>query len=178
MDRDNRSKSTRRLFGLQNNIRCSLMLGYLLMAAPLYAYDPITISIKGTVVATASCTFSSNETIDINFGDVYINDITGDNYKKTVPYTLTCQGDADGKTVELKWTGTGASFNSDLLTTNVTGLGIKLLEGSSQVKINAGFTIDPNAPPTLEVVLVKDSSATLSNGQEFTASATLAVNYI
>lgn len=162
----------------QDRLRYFLALGSFLIVMPLHAIDPVTIKITGTVVANATCTFNSNETIDIDFGDVYINDITGDNYKKTVPYTLNCQGDADGKSVVLTWKGTQASFDSALLSTDVTGLGVKLQQNSTQISINDGFVIDPDAPPTLEVVLVKNSAATFSNGQAFSASVTLAVDYI
>ncbi len=148
-----------------------------LSVGPLYAIDPIPIKITGTVIATAACNFGSDETVAVEFGDVYINQISGDFYKKPVPYTLTCQGDSAGKTISMQWVANAAAFDSQLTTTDVSGLGIKLLQNNSQVSPNAWFTIDANSPPSLDVVLVKQSGASFSSGQEFNASATLKVAY-
>lgn len=94
-----------------------------------------------------------------------------------MPYTLTCEGDAEGKTIQMQWVGTSSSFDSTLLNTDVTGLGIKLLQNSTQVSPNTAFTIDGSSPPALEVVVVKNTGASFSNGQEFNASVTLKVDY-
>lgn len=178
------NKNTRTVsFYLRALLNSSLMfLAGILAQFPAVAasivIDPVQINISGTVIATASCTFGSDKTIQIEFDDVYINKISGDFYKKPVDYTLSCEGDADGKTIQMQWVGTAASFDSSLLTTDVSGLGIKLLQNNSQVNPNARFTIDGASPPALDVVLVKQSGASFSNGQEFNASATLKVDYL
>ncbi|MGK3141808.1 fimbrial protein [Pantoea sp. C2G6] len=153
------------------------MVIYPLCAQGAITIDPVPITISGTVIATASCTFGSDKTIEIEFGDVYISQIIGDTYKKPVDYTLSCEGDADGKTVYMEWVGDQSSFDSTLLTTDVTGLGVKLLQNNTQVSPNTRFTIDAASPPSLDVVLVKNSGASFTNGQEFNASATLKVDY-
>ncbi|WP_293770410.1 fimbrial protein [uncultured Pantoea sp.] len=150
----------------------------LLSAQGAVTVNPVPVNITGTVIATASCTFGSDKLIQIEFGDVFINQISGDYYKKAVDYSLSCKGDADGKTIKMEWIGEAASFDSTLLTTDVNGLGIKLLQDSQKVSPNTWFTINAASPPALDVVLVKNSGAKFSNGQEFNASATLKVDYL
>ncbi|MGN7915782.1 fimbrial protein [Enterobacter sp. 22466] len=159
-----------------------LTLGYALWLASASAQakmDPtnVAINISGTVVANASCTFSSDTPIQVNFGDVYITDIDGGSYKTKLPYSLTCKGDADGKSIEMQLKGTSASFDDNVLQTDVKGLGIKLLQNNNQIKPNDWFLINPDSPPDLEAVVVKDAAATFSNGQQFNAAATLVVDY-
>lgn len=166
-----------RLSLLRRVVQGWLILSLGLTTKPLFALDPVTINISGTVVATASCLFGSNEKIQVEFGDVYISEISGDYYKESVPYTLSCEGDADGKSVSMRWIGSAASFDTALLMTDVVGLGIKLLQNNSQISPNTWFTLDAASPPALDVVLVKQSGASFSNGQEFNASATLEVAY-
>nr|WP_024967126.1 fimbrial protein [Pantoea sp. IMH] len=149
----------------------------LIAAAPGYALDPVAINISGTVTASASCQFN-DETINLEFGNVYINKITGNFYKLPVPYFLNCEGDADGKNIRMRWVGTASSFDETLIATDVTGLGIKFLKDSSNVSANAWFDIDVDSPPSLNVVLIKEAGAFLRNGQEFNASATLEVAYL
>lgn len=171
-----------RLFRLRNVLSNSSIFLISMAVHPFFAnaaitIDPIAINISGTVVANAACTFNSNEDINVEFGDVWISEIAGDTYKKPVPYTLSCAGDADGKNIQLRWVGTVASFNGKLLKTDVTGLGIELRQNSSQVNPNVWFTIDSTSPPPLDVVVVKQPDASFTNGQEFNASVTLEVAY-
>lgn len=140
--------------------------------------NPTPIKITGSVIATAACTFGSDKTLQIEFGDVFINQISGDYYKKPLDYTLSCNGDADGKTIKMEWVGDAAAFDNTLLTTDVTGLGIKLLQNSNKVSPNTWFSINAVSPPALDVVLVKNNGANFSNGQEFNASAILKVDYL
>ncbi|OKB67024.1 hypothetical protein BHU62_09335 [Serratia marcescens] len=137
----------------------------------------VDIHISGTVVVNASCTFNGQRTIDVGFGDVFISQIGKGGDKQPLPFSLTCQGDPDGKTIQMQLSGDGASFDSQLLQTNAAGLGIRLLNNGDAQSLNQWFDIDPNSPPQLEVELVKQAGATFQNGQAFTAGATLKVAY-
>lgn len=151
----------------------------LIAAAPGYALDPVAINISGTVTATASCQFNTDETIALEYGtNVYISKISGNYYKLPVPYFLNCEGDANGKSIRMRWVGTASSFEDTLLTTDVTGLAIRFLKNGTKVDINTWFDIEADSAPSLDVVLVKDAGATLKNGQEFNASTTLEVAYL
>lgn len=156
-----------------------LALSVLMLVRPVYALDPVAINISGTVTANAACQFNTDETIILEFGsNVYISKIKGTYYKLPVPYFLNCEGDADGKNIKMRWVGTAASFDETLITTDVTGLGIKLLKDATQVNVNTWFDIDADSPPSLNVVLIKEAGSSLKNGQEFNASATLEVAYL
>lgn len=151
----------------------------LIAATPGYALDPVAINISGTVTATASCQFNTDETIGLEYGtNVYISKISGNYYKLPVPYFLNCEGDANGKSIRMRWVGTASSFEDTLLTTDVSGLAIKFLKNGTKIDINTWFDIEADSAPSLDVVLVKDAGATLKNGQEFNASTTLEVAYL
>jgi type 1 fimbria pilin len=77
----------------------------------------------------------------------------------------------------MQLSGTGAGFDSQLLQTDAAGLGIRLLKNGDVQPLNQWFDIDPDHPPQLEAVLVKQAGATFQNGQAFTAGATLKVAY-
>ncbi|MEM6160435.1 fimbrial protein [Erwinia sp. P6884] len=154
-------------------------MAILIAAPPLYALDPVAINISGTVTASAYCEFNTDETITLEFGtNVYITKIKGNYYKLPVPYFLNCEGDDGGKNIRMRWVGTASSSDNTLLATDVAGLDIKFLKDSTVVDVNAWFDIDADLPPSLNVVLIKQTGASLKNGQEFNASATLEVAYL
>lgn len=160
-----------------------LWMGTLLMLATLPTLasikEPIRVglNITGTITATASCTFSGQKPLQIDYGDVYISDLTAGNNRKNLNYTLVCHGDPDGKSVNMEFKGEGAAFNNQLLKTNLDGLGIKLLNNSNLQALNSWFVIDPGNLPMLEVELVKQAKATFESGQTFSGAATLVVDY-
>lgn len=137
----------------------------------------VDIAISGEVIATASCTFSSNEPIKVEFGDVYINEIAGTAYRQTIPYQVSCKGDPDGKTVQLQVSGTPAGGDASRLQTDASGLTIKLQNGSATLPLNQWIDFDSSSPPSLYAVLEKESGARFQDGQAFNATATLKVAY-
>lgn len=137
----------------------------------------VKINISGTVVANGSCSFSGGKPITVEFGDVYISDIADGKYVQKLDYTVTCKGDAGGKTIQLRLKGEGADFDGSLLKTDAKGLGIRLLRNNSSMKPGSWYDLNPSAPPTLEGELVRQKGAEFSNGQAFNASATLEVAY-
>ncbi|HAV1392782.1 fimbrial protein [Enterobacter hormaechei] len=137
----------------------------------------VDIAISGEVIATASCTFSSNEPIKVEFGDVYINEIAGTAYRHTIPYQVSCKGDPDGKTVQLQVSGTPAGGDASRLQTDASGLTIKLQNGSATLPLNHWIDFDSSSPPSLYAVLEKESGARFQDGQAFNATATLKVAY-
>ena len=137
----------------------------------------VDIAISGEVIATASCTFSSNEPIKVEFGDVYINELAGTAYRHTIPYQVSCKGDPDGKTVQLQVSGTPAGGDASRLQTDASGLTIKLQNGSATLPLNHWIDFDSSSPPSLYAVLEKESGARFQDGQAFNATATLKVAY-
>lgn len=159
---------------------CGLaLMSLLLPGTALAKMDDATVNVKisGTVVASASCTFTSTGPIAVEFGDVIIKDIKDKAYKQSLPYTLTCKGDSDGKAIQMKLTGTAADFDGTLLKTDAKGLGLSLQKDGTVMTLNEWFDIDPASPPKFDAVLVKQKDASFRNGQAFNGAATLIVGF-
>lgn len=137
----------------------------------------VDINITGTIVASASCTIDNKKPINIDYGDVYISDIDAGRYLEEIPYSITCKGDPEGKTIQMRLMGNTASFDTKILKTDVEGLGIKLLKNKTQILPNSWFEIFPDTPPLLEAEIVKENKVVLQNGKRFNASATLIIDY-
>ncbi|MCK6964554.1 fimbrial protein [Enterobacter bugandensis] len=154
-----------------------LMLTVLQASASIEHPINVGINIHGTVIDTGSCTFSGQKPLQIEYGDVYISELTPGNNNRKLEYTLKCSGNPHGKTVEMKFQGTGADFDNQLLQTDVKGLGIKIFKNTSPQAINSWFSIESNNPPKLVAELIKQDGATFQNGQAFNAAMTLVVEY-
>ncbi|STF93019.1 fimbrial protein [Escherichia coli] len=89
---------------------------------------PEDITFTGTLIEPPVCTVSNGDDIEIQFIDVIIDNIDGVNYRKDVPYQITCDPDItdDAWVMTLTWTGTQTSYNYAAIQTDVTGLGIEL----------------------------------------------------
>ncbi len=151
----------------------------LLSGTALAKMDDSTVNVKisGTVVAKGSCTFIGTRPIAVEFGDVFIKDIKDGAYKQSLPYTLDCHGDPEGKSIQMKLTGTAADFDGTLLKTDAKGLGLRLQKDGKTLTLNQWIDIDPAAPPKFDAVLVKGKDASFQNGQAFNGAATLIVGF-
>ncbi|QKN79775.1 fimbrial protein [Scandinavium goeteborgense] len=144
-----------------------------------YAVDnEAKISIKGTLTEPPPCTISDGSAIDVDFGsNVGIDRIDGVNYMRPVNYTIVCNPNPENLGLGLTFIGTASSFNTSAVQTDVSGLGIELLQGGVPFEMNKRITIDLNSPPVLQAVPVKDpSTGDLPEGA-FSATATLLANY-
>ena len=140
------------------------------------SHDSIQIMLTG-ILKESVCSFGSKP-IDVEFGDVFIGQINSAAYSQKIGYTLTCRDDQpDGMAFTMSIDGAPAGFDSSLLGTDISGIGIKLLHDEKQVKPNEGFSFDEKSPPQLTAVLVQDETAKLTEGEEFTGSATLKVEW-
>lgn len=148
----------------------------MLASIPLMAFGAVsTVSIKVTVVAPPPCTINDERPIEVEFGDVMTTRVDGKNYRMPVNYTLTCK-EGSSNALKLQVYGNGASFDSTMLKTNKTGLGIELRQGDSKRAVNSWLNFTYPDKPELWVVPVKQSGVTLRGG-EFTAGATMKVAY-
>lgn len=152
-------------------------LAALLSALPLLAWaaGSATVTVKVTVVAPPPCVINDDRPIEVEFGDVMTTRVDGDNYKMPVNYMLSCPG-APSNAMKLQVKGTGAAFDSTVLQTNKTGLGIELRQGDSKLAVNGWLNFTYPNKPELWAVPVKQRGATLTGG-EFSAGATMEVAY-
>lgn len=136
--------------------------------------DTLKVAIHG-VLKRIPCVINNNKVIAIDFGNVGVNKVDGENYKQKIDYTLECEDRDEMASLNMTLRGAQTSYNTGAITTNVPGLGIEILQNGSPVTINKSFIIDFNNPPVLEAVPVS-SGATLSEGA-FNATATLLAEY-
>ena len=136
------------------------------------------ITFKGTLVLPPACTISDGNTIEVEFRDVIIDSIDGNNGREVVPYDTKCDAVTPGSSwdMTLTWIGTQTSYDDAAIETDVTGLGIKLRQNGQPFRVNTPIQINADTKPQLEAVPVKAVDAVLTDGT-FSASATLRVEY-
>lgn len=83
------------------------------------------ITFHGNLIAPPTCIVSENKTIEIAFNEVIISDISGDNYKREVPYSVECDSENTDTGIQMKltWTGVETDFNDSAVETDVVGWG-------------------------------------------------------
>ena len=137
-----------------------------------------TLTITGNIVEP-ECEINDNQQIVVNFGEVLTTRIDGANYETPIVYTLKCTN-LLRNTLKINLKGNGASFNGQLFTTDVTGLGIKVYDASkTTIAPNSGvvsFTYAENKAPALYAVPVMQTNASLPDGA-FNGSATMVFSY-
>uniref|UniRef100_UPI001F28353B fimbrial protein n=1 Tax=Cronobacter malonaticus TaxID=413503 RepID=UPI001F28353B len=135
----------------------------------------ITVSVT---INTKPCEINNNQNIDVNFGDnVITTDVMAGLVEKVINYTLDCSNADTAKTLKMHITGNGADFNSDLLQTSIPELAVKIKADGSDFPLNSDLTLASTIEkPVLVAALVGKPGARLPTG-EFTAGATMTVDY-
>lgn len=153
-----------------------LIGGGLLWAASQGVLAETSLTIRAVIIAPPPCVINSGSTLDVPFGnDLLTSRVDGVNYRRGVPYTVTCDSPfSNALTLELR--GTGAAFDSTVLMTRKADLGVKLFVNGADWPLNrtVNFTY-PNFP-VVQAVPVKRAGSTLTGGA-FDATATLVVDY-
>lgn len=148
--------------------------------APLHATSK-TVNMKLIVLVNAAppCTITGGT---VAFGNVLTTLVDGVNYVQPVSYTLNCSGRVSDY-LKLQIQGTSLTVNGEsVLKTSATGLGIRIRQAGNKTLVPIGstqwqnFTYTSASGIALEAVLVKASGTTLK-AQDFSASATLVVDY-
>lgn len=136
--------------------------------------DTVNVKIHGTL-KRKPCHINNDNIIYIEFGNVGIRKVDGKRYIQDIKYTLECEDPDQSANLIMTLKGTPASYNTGAINTNVTGLGIEILQNGTPVKINQPFVIDYNSSPALQAVPV--SSGVALNEGAFNATATLLAEY-
>ena len=134
------------------------------------------LTFSGTLRAPPPCTINSGANIAVDFGEMGVNTVDGVKHRKPVTYTITCTASTLPWSMFLTVTATATSFDTSAVQSNVPDLGIKILRNNLPFVLNTKLSIAPASPPVLEVVPVKKSGSTLSEGN-FTATAVLVAHY-
>ncbi|MFJ1231478.1 fimbrial protein [Yersinia proxima] len=148
-----------------------------LLSSPAWALNKTaTVNVSVTIFAAPPCVINGNNTINVNFGDtVLTSDINGTNYMQPVNYTLDCTS-AASNALKLSIIGNGANFDTSLLKTSHSALGIKLIRNGLAFPLNTASNFTYPNVPVLQAVPIKQTNATLSTGY-FSGTATLVVEY-
>ncbi|WP_434461847.1 fimbrial protein [Serratia plymuthica] len=134
-------------------------------------------SFQGTLVQAPSCEINEGSTIDVNFGDrVGVSKVDGANYLQNIDYRITCEPGATTLELGLRVVGAPTIFDGAALQTNITDLGIRLLQNGLPLQVNQRVVIDPKNPPRLQAVPVKKMGSALPEGV-FEVTATLLADY-
>ncbi|CNH21924.1 exported pilin protein [Yersinia massiliensis] len=157
----------------------SLMLRYsvamvLALGSTLAYADNMMFS--GTLNDSPPCVINNSGTILVNFGnDVLTSRVDGTQYMQTVTYVLNCNA-AVNNALKMTIKGNGAGFDNNVLSTNNSSLGIKLLRDDQALPLNSTFNFSYPTIPVLKAVPVKATGTTLSPGA-FYGTATMVVEY-
>lgn len=146
---------------------------------PLASQAADNMSFHGTLVAPP-CTISQGKTIEVAFGDdLGVNKIDGANYKQPVNYTVDCEAGYTANNLAIVVDTTHpAAFDSAAVSTDKTGLGIRILvDGAAATFAKRVAVSNPASPPVIEAVPVQDPAVTLTEGA-FEATLTLRADYL
>lgn len=135
------------------------------------------LTVKVTIIA-APCEINSGKLIDVDFGDeIAVTDVAAGLVEKEINYDLNCSNMDTAKSLKMEIDGDGADFNADVLKTSITDLGVKIEANGADYHLNTALNFDnADSKPALKAVLVQKPGARLQTG-EFTAGATMKVDY-
>ncbi|EDM5312995.1 TPA: fimbrial protein [Salmonella enterica subsp. enterica serovar Typhimurium] len=164
----------------------------LLLTGSVSAVD-VTVNITGEIVIPP-CTVNNGQTIEVNFGDVPVSDVTNSRYRQKKDVTVTCtyyQGTPYIKITGTQLTGAG----THVLRTNISNFGIALYQGDGVgtplilgngtsngneyigYPVNSGLNGAPSGIFTFTATPFKTGSTELSAGA-FSATASMSITYM
>lgn len=142
---------------------------------PLLAAD--NLQLRGTLIEPPPCKINDGNSVDVDFGErVGVKKVDGVNYLTPMSYKITCETGATGLDMTLTLSGQPTGYDDAAVKTNLTDLGIRVLQNGKPFTLNQPINVDPKSPPLLEAVPVKTPGSTLQEGA-FSATATLQANY-
>ena len=140
------------------------------------AFADTNLIIRAQIIAPPPCVINAGSTLDVPFGnDLLTSRVDGVNYRRGVPYTVTCESPfSNAMTLEFK--GAGAAFDSRVLATRKADLGVKLFVNGADWSLNTAVNFTYPNFPIVQAVPVKRAGSRLTGGA-FDAAATLVVEY-
>ncbi|ENR5685077.1 fimbrial protein [Escherichia coli] len=116
----------------------------------------------------------------VEFGNVVINEIDGNNYRRNADYTLDCSNSLMSD-LQLQLKGTTTVINGEkVISTDIAGFGIRIENAADNslfaVGENNWTAFNINNQPQLKAVPVKENGVQLT-AAEFNATMTMVVDY-
>lgn len=140
--------------------------------------EDVTLKITGRLLEPAPCTITGTGekgAISVDFNEVKINKIDGNNYRRQINYQLSCIANRENSLM-LHIVGAPAAFGSGFLKTDVDDLAISITHDNSPYPINTFLNFSWPIYPVLYATPVMRSGASLK-GKPFSASAVMQVYY-
>ncbi|MEQ4676386.1 fimbrial protein [Providencia vermicola] len=134
------------------------------------------ISIKGNLITPPPCHIDDGKEIEVDFENVSVKSIQGNDQKKQVNYQIQCGENKNNWAMYLKLNGPKSAFDLNGLSTGVDNLAVKFQLAEQDLELGKKYLIDPNNPGILWAVLVRNGSNEISTG-DFVANATMVVEY-
>lgn len=135
---------------------------------------------RGTLLEYPPCEINGGQPVEIDFGEVGINKIDGENYTRTFTLSYDCEGASTDKI--LRYLGNVTTFDTAAVQSNVANFGIRLAHRTSEgeiIPLTVGSSLRLAADvgsSTFVVTPVKKAGAELQEGA-FNAGAALQLNY-
>ncbi|EQC2551422.1 fimbrial protein [Enterobacter sichuanensis] len=159
-------------------------LASLVLVAAVYCGSSVqaaeNMSFRGTLLEYPPCEINGGQPVEIDFGEVGINKIDGENYTRTFTLTYDCQGASTDKII--RYLGSATAFDTAAVQSNIADFGIRLAHRTPEGEVTpltVGSTLRLTADvgsSTFVVTPVKKAGAELREGA-FNAGATLQLNY-
>ena len=158
--------------------RIWVMAGSMLLSPWLATAENMTF--HGTLVEYPPCEINGGEPVEIDFGEVGVNKVDGQNYAQTFTITYDCEGLSTD--MVLRYKGVVTTFDTAAVQSNIADFGIQLQHQKGGVI--TPFAVGTSIPipsylggSTFVATPVKKVGADLSEAGAFTSAATLQLEY-
>lgn len=170
-----------RHYSTVTSMRECVRIGLLALSLGLsLAAQAVEVQFHGTLIDNPPCDVGGAGPIEVDFGEVGVTKIDGENYKKVFQVTFWCE-DMNGAAVYLMYDGAPTNFDTKALQTNRQGLGVRLAYDTKIIPPKSGKEVfipvgGGGAILPFSAVPVKADGVTLYEGP-FTATATVEMRY-
>lgn len=137
-----------------------------------------TVNVTGTITAKP-CDLNAGKDLDYAFGDVVVNDVTGEKHAITHPLKIECYSTSEQ--AQVRFTGTAASTGTNVLQAGSSGLGIALYNsaagGQIPLALNSYIDVANDETVQLKAVLTHLDPSKLLKAGDFSAALTIETRY-
>lgn len=138
--------------------------------------DSTSIIFYGKLVKTTVCKLNNDKPIVVDLGNVGIMKVSSGNYIKDIDYTLECTNVSATSIVDITLLGTVQSWDAKALSSDVNGLGARILFNGNALEMQKPVDIGVGTTPKLQVQLVSQPGVTLQE-KPFSVTGTLLISY-
>lgn len=168
----------------------------LMLTASIAQADNVSVSITGTI-QIPTCTVNGGKTIEVNFGNLPVNNLSSGQYQQTRLVSVYCPYTNNMPFVRITGSALPDAAQNNVLASTVSHFGIALYQGADLSKpmllgngisnnginmgyaLTQGFTESGNGNAVLTFTAVPWAAAsTVLKAGSFSASATMSVNYL